>query len=451
MLDTGGFNRVYATRWDRVPIACELTEDESGWSMRTEGDSSVYAYFPWKSPQLGELVIQTATLAHRPEPYDLLIELARGSLNQTQNYLAECEQFGLAPEDRSSELLQEARQLFAKVVTNPTPHGGSEDAAQVVEHSLALNSQLVARLTSAVQQQESIGARRPDRGVRLTSAELSQEAQQAIDREFQVLHVPIVWAEIEGDEGRFDWSGSDRLFEMADHLGKRIVAGPILGSDAQHLPNWALARRDQFDRFRDSVSRFVNQVAARYAARVDQWYAVGGLNTPTGLGLNDQLRILLAAGIVERLRRSDPNTPRLVAIDRPWGEYLQQPTASLSPLGFLDALIRADIGVDAIGMQMNLGSWSNGTTWRHPLAIVQRINEFASLEKPITLLLRSGTDEIDAMRQLAQLVNTNASVAAVVWNQWMDAGAEFPHSGLWTETGPSVLFEQLWGSAKKDS
>ena len=439
------FDRVYATRWDRVPIRCDVAQGTTGWQMSTEGDSSVYGYFPWRSPQLGELVLQTTTLAVRPAPYDLLTELARGSLNQTQNYLAECEHFGLPSDPGTVEELGATRRLLSRVVTQPARSAGrGEEAEEVIERSLALNTILANRLSHAVRQSRPAQSRRVPLGVRLEQVLDGEQATQLVGSSFQVIHLPITWANIEKDEGRFDWSGTDRLFESVEPLGKRVVAGPILGNDVSTLPPWAAARRDQFDKFRDSVSRFVNQVAARYASRVDKWFAVSGLNIPSGLGLNDQLRILLAAGIIERLRRIDADTPRLVAIDQPWGEYLQQPNASLSPTGFLDALIRADIGVDTIGLELNLGSWPRGTLWRHPLSVIQRINEYATLEKPVTLLMRTSEEHAEAAKLLVQLLDTNSAVEAVVWNQWGQPEPEhFPQTALWTPQGPSQVLNAV--------
>ena len=71
------FDRVYATRWDRLPLACDLDQNADGWQLSTDGDASVYVFFPWVSAKLGELVVQTTTLANRAPPYDLLTELAR--------------------------------------------------------------------------------------------------------------------------------------------------------------------------------------------------------------------------------------------------------------------------------------------------------------------------------------------------------------------------------------
>src|SRR5262249_25422526 len=58
-------------------------------------DESGYLVAPWDIPGAGLLMGASATLMERSAPYNLLIELARGKVNQVRNQLAEWRAIGL--------------------------------------------------------------------------------------------------------------------------------------------------------------------------------------------------------------------------------------------------------------------------------------------------------------------------------------------------------------------
>jgi hypothetical protein len=66
---------------------------------RTTNESG-YLTVPWPVEPFGTVVVSTTTLREREEPYRLLVELARGKLNQVRTQTAEWQSIGLrtAPE-----------------------------------------------------------------------------------------------------------------------------------------------------------------------------------------------------------------------------------------------------------------------------------------------------------------------------------------------------------------
>src|SRR5262245_53857645 len=54
-------------------------------------DESGYLVAPWRVPGAGLLMNTSATLMERPAPYQLLVELARGKVNQVRNQAADWE------------------------------------------------------------------------------------------------------------------------------------------------------------------------------------------------------------------------------------------------------------------------------------------------------------------------------------------------------------------------
>jgi hypothetical protein len=79
--DLPWFNRAYFSG-DQLVI--ERNEDDSG-----------RAFVPWQVGDSGPLLISTSTLMERDQPYLLEVELARGTLNNLRNQIAQWEMMGL--------------------------------------------------------------------------------------------------------------------------------------------------------------------------------------------------------------------------------------------------------------------------------------------------------------------------------------------------------------------
>src|SRR4051794_39976541 len=79
--------KAYVTGMDRTPSRLNVELRAGLMLCHREPNESGRLFVPWPVEGFGELIIGTATLAERPEPYDLLVELARGRLNEVRNQL----------------------------------------------------------------------------------------------------------------------------------------------------------------------------------------------------------------------------------------------------------------------------------------------------------------------------------------------------------------------------
>jgi len=129
----------------------------------------------------------------------------------------------------------------------------------------------------------------------------------------------------------------------------------------------------------------------------------------------------------------------------------------LSPLHFADALVRAGLGLSAIGLDLSLGYAGAGNALRDRLDFGRLIDLWGCLGLPLFVCLTfpsaEGADPLawsearpdpkamfGGWSEQAQLALVEAylplllakpSVQAVVWDQWSDAEPhEFPHGGL---------------------
>ena len=87
--------RSYVTGLDRTPsrLSVEIRRDLLICQRGTTESGKLYA--PWPIEGYGTPIVCTATLGERPEPYSMVVELARGKINDVRNQLADWKMMGL--------------------------------------------------------------------------------------------------------------------------------------------------------------------------------------------------------------------------------------------------------------------------------------------------------------------------------------------------------------------
>src|SRR5262249_8821478 len=118
-------------------------------TLTKDANESGYLSIPWPVSGLGSPVCLSATLRGRPEPYHILLELARGKLNQVRRFTADWESIGLSLDLVDREGLDEATRLFGKAVVDPEDPG----AAGLSEEVLARSLRLAGRIASSFSDQ----------------------------------------------------------------------------------------------------------------------------------------------------------------------------------------------------------------------------------------------------------------------------------------------------------
>jgi hypothetical protein len=161
---------------------------------------------------------------------------------------------------------------------------------------------------------------------------------------------------------------------------------------------------------------------------------------------------------IETLRRRDARTPLFVSFDQPWAEYMVREPTELFPLHMADMLVRADLGVAALGLEINYGYWPGGTYPRDLVEINEHVDFWSLLGLPliVQLTVPSGLPAqpaagpemrraLDSMfpeglspnsqkrfvERLLPMLVAKQCVQAVVWNHTFDsAPGLYPSAGL---------------------
>src|SRR3954470_21426983 len=109
--------KAYLTGLDRTPSRLNLEFRPGLTICHREINERGRLFTTWPVEGFGTPIVGTATLAERPEPYNLAVELARGKLNDVRNQLADWKQMGLRVPPEFDDMMAEAHLAFVKAAT----------------------------------------------------------------------------------------------------------------------------------------------------------------------------------------------------------------------------------------------------------------------------------------------------------------------------------------------
>lgn len=457
--------RAYVAGLDGIPTHARKTW-EGGELLRVEReiDESGNFYIPWDVEQHGPLVLCTASLMERERPYHLVVELARGTVNRLRSQAAVWQMAGLELPGDLSEDIHFAAATFARAATRQHL---PQEAATVSEHVIQLALGAMSRLGRQYADQV-LRTRHTDSSPlgtllagNLGDEPLPYNTEPMFGAAFNAAVVPFNWQRVEPEPDVYRWNVPDRHLQLCLRHRLKILAGPLMRLDADWLPGWAVACCTDFERLAARLRQFMTAVVQRYRGQARLWHCAAAPNLPGNLPLSDQERLRLTVMAIENVRRIDPRTPVIVSFDQPFAEYLVDDDSGSPPMHFADMLVRAELGLAGIGLEINLGYWPHGTLPRDLLEIGQLVDQWSLLGLPLIPMLCipsggggdrlasqparafRGGDELPSLPSQKQLVEqllpmlvAKQSVQAIVWNQVFDSVAhKFAHGGLFDASG----------------
>ena len=216
---------------------------------------------------------------------------------------------------------------------------------------------------------------------------------------------------------------------------------------------------------------FVEAVVSRYQDQVDVWLCAGRVNFGDELALSEEQKLAMAVRTIEVIKACDAITPVVICFDQPWAEYMSHHRLELSPLHFADALVRGELGLTGLGLEINLGYFPGGTLFRDTLEFSTQIDRWTYLGIPLLIMLsmpssdqpdpkaRFKAQPVDCsipggltpevqkhwVEQYVPLVLSKIPVQIILWNQLSDAlPHDFAHGGLFDAKGqPKPALEAL--------
>ncbi len=434
-------------------------------------------HIPWDVPGLGQLVLSTCTLMERPAPYHLATELARGTLYRARMSASDLESAEVAIPAPIRNLLDRALAAFLTAATVPaSADEAAADAIRIASHVIARLCQEVI-LPRIRLQRESSGPFPSLLAGRLDDPLIDPRTAPTFLDAFHAASLPFRWRDLQPTADQVHYESVDTLVAWCQAQGLRLLGGPLIQTDRGSLPEWICGHANRYDALEEAARRYVRGVVRRYDESMDVWVCAGRLNLPGALGLSEEHRLRLAVAMIETVCDASSQTPVVISFDQPWAEYLAIDNSSLSPLHFADALVRAELGVAGIALEMNLGYWPGGCLPRDLLAISRHLDRWSLLGMPLIIYLtmpsRAGPDPLargdvqvvprtgedpaapamdqDLARHLLPLLLSKPALHAIVWNQWSDGEPhEFPHSGALDQAGRAKPLLALLGRLRRE-
>ncbi|MFW6125048.1 MAG: endo-1,4-beta-xylanase [Pirellulales bacterium] len=467
-------NEAYVVGPDRVPWPSEIVVEDGQIVCRHRLEQSGAFYLPWPVSGHGRPVLGTATLMERDQPYHLQVELARGKVNQLRNQLAEWKAIGLAVDSHIAALVTEAQhRLAVAAVKQDEPAQAGVEAEEALTAALQAADALVA---AYCEQALAVRHRQYAQFGSLLSCWLSGEPPDAAGnglflRSFNSAGVPFNWRLIEPAEGNYRWDTCDAQVNWCLENRLAVRGGPLLCLSPDWLPDWLWLWEGDFPNVLQFVSDIIETVVARYQGKIRLWETSARANSADVLGLSEEQLLRLTVRALEVARQIDPDGQYTIRIDQPWGCYLARARRQLSPLHFADALIRADLGVAGVNLEINMGYRPGGTAPRDLMEISRLIDLWTFLGVPLQVTLgfpssagpdpgatkqatcppgvwpREWDEQAQAqwVRKCVALLLAKPGVQAVGWCHFSDAQwHEWPHAGLVRPDGsPKPALEEF--------
>jgi hypothetical protein len=456
--------RAYLMGMDYVPWASQASWDGQVLTVEREVRESGMLAIPWTVPAHGEYVLQTTSLVERRQPYLLQLELARGTLHRLRSQLSNWKLLGYRPSESTLRSIGAAQESFIVAATRQAEvpvclaacddcqrHCFDAEEAASLEFSLA-----------------SIQARRLNQplptllGVTLESPPLDARAEKWLQTAFNTAHIATCWSEIEQIAGTRSFAAIEHQLRWCREQGLKVIAGPLFRPSRRSWPAWLDTRGSDFSDLHRQVVEHVDATVNAFQGKVHAWHAVAGIVNDGEIRLSEEQRLRLTVSVIETIRKADARTPVVVSFDQPWGEYMTRRHFDLSPLHYADMLVRSELGVSGLGLEINFGYGSRATWPRDSFEISRLIDQWSLLGLPLLVFVTAPSDVTRDARavepcepyprlgpegaspewqrsfadRFTTLLLARSAVHSVIWNQGRDeVPHDFAHGGLFDSAG----------------
>ncbi len=475
----GAAEQAYLASGDAIPWECRVTLNSDALAIERDTRESGYLYFPWKVAERGLVQICSGSLMERPKPYNLPVELARGTLNRLRNQASVWQSAGMVVPTSFIESLKKATAAFASAATSQhLPEQSQDQAEEAIRLGLEaaeILCQEYAQQVLAIRRSQQTGS-----GVLLGARLFAPPTGEAAARFVAAFNMAVVsahWPDVEPKQGEFQWDAIDRLVAWGQENNLRLCMGPLVQMDKHLLPDW-LFLDDGYEEVQASVLNFVEAVVKRYQGKVQLWHVTSRMNQDGAFAYSEEQRLRLVVEAVDRVRASDNRTPMVVSFSQPWAEYIARKDQELTPINFADTLVRGELGLAGVGLEIHYGYWPGGTLPRDMLEVSRQLDRWSQIGVPMIVFVAApssmGADALARHPASHPLVDLRAgginpawqqsivqrifpvllakqTVQAIVWEAWQDNQPhELQSAGLHDTAGHAKPALQTLISLRRD-
>ena len=415
---TSEISQAFLCGFDGRVFQSRIEQDAATLTFRRVNSESGKFHIPYPVAGFGRPIVSTATLREHENPYCLALELARGKICQVRNQLAVWESLGMQIPEDFAVAHRLAHRLFAQATGVKSD---TAECARLANEAIVKAHEAAARLTkSYVRQRLAVRFKRTPQlpvsfGCQLNQEDLALDGALGLTETFNSVSVPIEWRRIEPEEGTYHWENCDAVVDWAHERKLLMRAGPLLDFSENGLPQWLQQWGHDFYNLQSFISDFVETAVSRYTGKIRVWEVATRANVGGAFKLNEEERLSLLARTLEVARQVDGEAQFFVRIDQPWGEYQTRGEHRLSPIQFVDALLRFGTGLAGVNLEIPIGFTGRGNLTRDLLDFSRMIDQWTVLEVPlhVTLSAPSGAQKDDLA---AKDCSVQSGLGAVDWS-----------------------------------
>ena len=443
---------IHVVGLEGIPWPCRVNVVEELLVISRNQNDSGKVHIPYPFETRGEMAICTGTLPESSHAYDLMTELARGTLNRLRNQLSTWREGGLEiAESLLDEVAQATRHLSASVVS-VDPIEKDEAAKKSIEIAI----ECIFELSGVFG--DSISAYRVSQkqlapfwlAGNLKSHSASQIAE--IGTSFDLFEVPSV--------SPTDEAGSDP---------KNLIIGPLLDASAG-AQTWPGDSADDFESRKRRLLSECREKLSVLPSHTSLVHAVSGLNGIGHRQLSFPQQQQLTAELFQVIQDASLEIPIVASFDFPWAERLAGSVGGMHPLQVADSLLRQALPISFIGLDVNLDYWPAGSVARDPLQWIDLVDVWGQLGLPLIFCLRipqgvepgvaeeaagkagnhmragmSDGQRLELVEVILSMLIARPSVHGCLFRQWSDDDdLRYPGAGLVTaDDDPKAILQGI--------
>jgi hypothetical protein len=376
---------------DNMPWPTTVEVDHSSRLLRVARnvDESGWIVVPWDVPSVGRLMGSSATLMERPTPYALLVEQARGKVNQLRGQLADWRAGGLAVAHPLLQAVHETSLAFGRSVMQPPSDLANQQALDALALAYRRADELVQTYVDQVFEirHQRQAALETGLGVRLGPTVPTGPAADELRRAFNTVSLTLDWHQGEPSEGQYAFDRFDDVLTWALREELEVTAGPLIDFSSARLPGWLWDHEGNLSAIVTALCTYVDRAVRRYRGKIRRWQLTTASNCARVLGLGEEELLWLTVRLAEAARQVDPTLELVVGVAQPWGEYMAQDEHVHSPFIFADTLIRNSINMAALDLELVMGVSPRGSYARDRLETSRLLDLYSLLGVPMRVTL----------------------------------------------------------------
>jgi hypothetical protein len=373
---------------DTMPFFCNVSNNNNVLSLKKEESDSCFLNIPWNIGSQGIFMSPTSTLPLSDLPYSLIMEIARGKVNQFRNFNADWEFSGLKINKDIRDQLSNSTLEFGKAFSNASLPFQEKCLQNAIEFAYQGSDTLIREYMRQIFDIRHQDNQPFETGL---SAKVSKpfpaSLSSKMEKSFNYMQVGFNWKNIETSQGIFSWSQVDQALESCIATGLEVIGGPVIQMTKESLPEWLATSTSTASQYATAMARFLDTAIRRYNGKIHRWIICSGLNVVTEPAFGDETYFRIACKLAEIAKQIDSSLEIIIGVTQPWGEYISTKKRAFSPFIFTDNLCRAGLNLAAIDIEIVMGSSPNGSFCRDMLETSRLLDLYAVLGMPLTITL----------------------------------------------------------------